>query len=117
MNDKDKEAFGEWWDKNGVYRDEGYATVKDFVICEEVWRVACEYKQKEIIEIELREAKSNRGFVELASKFCKLQAKNEKLVCKINLALFIMKDNEWHNDEGSIEYQVYKILEKVVEEL
>lgn len=41
----------------------------------------------------------------------------QKLLSKINLALFIMKDNEWHNDEGSIEYQVYKILEKAVEEL
>lgn len=35
----------------------------------------------------------------------------------VELALFIMKDNEWHNDEGSIEYQVYKILEKAIEEL
>lgn len=41
----------------------------------------------------------------------------QKLLSKINLALFIMKDNEWHNDEGSIEYQVYKILEKAIEEL
>lgn len=41
----------------------------------------------------------------------------EKLLSKVKLALFIMKDNEWHNDEGSIEYQVYKILEKAVEEL
>lgn len=38
----------------------------------------------------------------------------QKLLSKINLALFIMKDNEWHNDEGSIEYQVYKILEKAI---
>lgn len=41
----------------------------------------------------------------------------QKLLSKINLVLFIMKDNEWHNDEGSIEYQVYKILEKAIEEL
>lgn len=38
----------------------------------------------------------------------------EKLLSKVKLALFIMKDNEWHNDEGSIEYQVYKILEKAI---
>ena len=47
----------------------------------------------------------------------KLQAENANFLSKINLALFIMKDNEWHNDEGSVEYQVYKILEKAIEEL
>lgn len=41
----------------------------------------------------------------------------EKMLSKVELALFIMKDNEWHNDEGSIEHQVYKILEKAIEEL
>ena len=56
-------------------------------------------------------------FDKLETKIEKLQAENEKLISKINLALFIMKDNEWHNDEGSIEHQVYKILEKAIEEL
>lgn len=46
-----------------------------------------------------------------------LQMKIHNIKSKVELALFIMKDNEWYNDEGSIEHQVYKILEKAIEEL
>lgn len=41
---------------------------------------------------------------------------DQKLLNAVKLALQIMKDNEWDNDEGSIEYQVYKILERGLNE-
>jgi lipopolysaccharide biosynthesis regulator YciM len=40
------------------------------------WQAAIEYKQE---EVELREIKVNRSFVELASKYCELQAEKKKL--------------------------------------
>jgi hypothetical protein len=84
MNDKDKEAFEIWWKKNGKHQGEGYAIVKEYSLCKEVWEAACEYKQAKVNEAELREAKTNRGFVELASKFCALQNENAELKQKLS---------------------------------
>lgn len=61
----------------------------------------------------LAETKTEDELFEMIETEMELQT----IKSKINLALFIMKDNEWHNDEGSIQYQVYKILEKAIEEL
>jgi regulator of replication initiation timing len=67
MNDKDKEAFNEWRNSTSTRLD-----------IHDAWQAACEYKQKEIEEVELREIKVNRSFVELASKYCELQAENKE---------------------------------------
>lgn len=45
------------------------------------------------------------------------QMRLDHLKRKVDLALFIMKDNEWHHEESEIEHQVYKILEKAMEEV
>lgn len=45
------------------------------------------------------------------------QMKLEHLKRKVELALFIMKDNEWHHEESEIEHQVYKILENALKDL
>ena len=45
------------------------------------------------------------------------QMKLEHLKRKVDYALFVMKDNEWHHEESEIEYQVYKILENALYEL
>lgn len=46
MNEKDKEAFEKWWDE---IRLRGQST---FGIVAITWQAACEYKQKEIDELE-----------------------------------------------------------------
>lgn len=57
MNDKDKEAFEEWW-------MEGFKGMSDMAVIKYVnvgkqtslhgWQAACEYKQKEIDEIRMK---------------------------------------------------------------
>ena len=131
MNDKDKEAFEKWWMEEFKGMSEK-VVIKYRVFGKQSffngWQAACEYKQKEIYDLvkELKENEFDFKIVNrsIESKYyseCsfneKLQAENVNFLSKINLALFIMKDNEWQNDEGSIQYQVYKILEKAIEEL
>jgi hypothetical protein len=45
------------------------------------------------------------------------QVQLDHLKSKVELALYIMRDNEWHHEESAIEYQVYKILENALKEL
>lgn len=45
------------------------------------------------------------------------QMRLDHLKRKVELALFIMKDNEWHHEESEIEYQVYMILENALKDL
>lgn len=116
MDDKDKEAYEKYLIKNNVNQRQ----IWNELSLDEIWQAACEYKQKEIDEIEKEKdylCRKLENLREIYKKPSKLQAENAKLVRKIDHALFIMKDNEWHNDEGSIEHQVYKILEKSIEEL
>lgn len=86
MKDQDREAFEKWKENASATRDEirkfeAMSEHEKIQHCIELtWQAACEYKQKEINEIELREAKTNRGFVELASKFCSLRTENLKLI-------------------------------------
>lgn len=68
MNDKDKEAFNVWRNSTSTRLD-----------IHDAWQAACEFKQEEIETVELREIKVNRSFVELADKYCELQAENKKL--------------------------------------
>ena len=73
MNDQSLVEFEKWWRENGVHKGEGYAVFKEYGSCLEAWQAACEYKQSQVNEIELKEIKINRAFVELAAKFVKLQ--------------------------------------------
>ena len=50
-------------------------------------------------------------------KMIESQMQLEHLKRKVELALFIMKDNEWHHEESEIEHQVYKILERAMKEV
>lgn len=45
------------------------------------------------------------------------QMRLDHLKRKVELALFIMKDNEWHHEESEIEHQVYMILERAMKEV
>lgn len=70
MNDKDKEAFDNWYSK----LDDTYLwrVIKlNRGACQESWQAACEYKQKEIDAIDC--------YIERDEKIKKLQAENAKL--------------------------------------
>lgn len=71
MNDKDKEAFEIWW-KETMPNPDWLSSDHASDVCK-AWQAACEYKQSQVNEIELKEIKINRAFVELAAKFVKLQ--------------------------------------------
>lgn len=91
MNDKDKEAFEEWYKINfsELVKEAGLAKMQnDFI---KAWQAACEYKQKEIDELEeslaTRLAKSYIAGKDLSkiiqknltNEVEKLQAENTKL--------------------------------------
>lgn len=66
MSDQSLIDFEKWWKENGKHEGKGYAIVKEYSLCKEVWEAAYNCA-------ELREVKINRAFVELSSKFFKLQ--------------------------------------------
>lgn len=106
MNDNDKEAFNKYI----CSHDQGilqHSDDTDIDVAERAWQAACEYKQKEINEIELREAKTNRGFVELASKFCSLRSENEKLR---NCAEFYADTGSWEAVQASDDSTVSGVI-------
>lgn len=87
MNDKDKEAFEEWFLNYPSWR----ATMSRQESCQKAWQAACDYKQKEIDELEeslaVRLAKSYIAGKDLSkiiqknltNEIEKLQAENAKL--------------------------------------
>ena len=65
MNDKDKEAFEKWCTEKFNIAPELVEEFKHTFIhklrhTEEAWQSACEYKQKEIDELEAENAKLNQ---------------------------------------------------------
>ena len=60
----------------------------------------------------LSETKTEEELLEMIGA----QMQLEKLISKVQLALFIMRDNGWDLEESEIEYQIYRILEKAVNE-
>ena len=77
MNDKDKEAYAIY--ESTIFQREGY-----LYIAREAWQAACEYKQKEIDElnkaVEFFTSENTHYFESLE----KLQAENAKLRAVVN---------------------------------
>lgn len=99
MNDKDKEAFEKWYKINfsELVKENGIGKIQnDFI---KAWQAACEYKQKEIDELEeslaTRLAKSYIAGKDLSkiiqknltNEVKKLQAENEKLKKSLNFTI------------------------------
>lgn len=80
MNDKDKKAFEKWWEKNRgdlVLEPSCFITIKDreqYLWEEEAFQAACEYKDKEIIELKKKVQMNIHN-----SAFNGLLAENKKL--------------------------------------
>ena len=71
MNDKDKKAFGKWFENNWQDSDD-----KD--VFTQAWQSACEYKQKEIDDLKLEYDKLTDWASEYVAENAKLNQEIEK---------------------------------------
>lgn len=77
MNEKDKEAFEKWWREN-MPNPDWLSSDHSTDVCK-AWEAACEFKQREIDELEETALKQNQENDLLWSSNKKLQAENAKL--------------------------------------
>ena len=98
MNDKDKKAFGKWFENNWQDSDD-----KD--VFTQAWQAACLYKQKEIDELKLEYDK----LTDWASEYV---AENAKLKAVVMLASNASCYTEYE-DACSCARQVLKELDEI----
>ena len=119
MNEKDKEAFEKWWDEVPMGHK---ITHHPFNYTNLAWQAACEYKQKEIDELEKEQVrhidilkdelgtiiKDREWEVNYLTNMCKkLQAENAKLRECVE---FYADTNNWNTKNGECDTYIEGVI-------
>jgi hypothetical protein len=100
MNDKDKEAFKEWY----INKE------SEFDNCKETWQAACEYKEKEIDLIQYQLDYAAKIIIEVQADKCKIREENKKLREALEFYADATNNPKQYMRQGYLVYNLKKAI-------